>query len=84
MLSEVGYKEHGVHRWMVEDKLKYARELARGLNDLHTIDDARTAIAGKYPTVLKFDGLAAGKGVAVCPDEASAEEFQKEKGKINE
>ncbi len=38
-------------------------------------DAARAAIAGKYPTVLKFDGLAAGKGVAVCLDEASAEEF---------
>ena len=42
------------------------------------IDEARAAIAGKYPTVLKFDGLAAGKGVAVCPDEASAEEFLNE------
>lgn len=42
------------------------------------IEEARVAIAGKYPTVLKFDGLAAGKGVAVCPDEASAEEFLQE------
>jgi len=43
-----------------------------------TVDDAdgaRTAIGGTFPTVLKFDGLAAGKGVAVCPDEASAEAF---------
>lgn len=42
------------------------------------VDDvaaARVAIAGRYPTVLKFDGLAAGKGVAVCADEASAEAF---------
>lgn len=39
------------------------------------IGEARRAINGRYPTVLKFDGLAAGKGVAVCPDEASAEEF---------
>ncbi len=38
---------------------------------------AREAIGGKYPTVLKFDGLAAGKGVAVCPDEDSAEDFLK-------
>ncbi len=37
--------------------------------------EARALIAGKYPTVLKFDGLAAGKGVAVCSDEASAEAF---------
>ncbi len=39
------------------------------------IEEARAAINGVYPTVLKFDGLAAGKGVAVCADEASAEEF---------
>ena len=43
-----------------------------------TRDQAMNAIAGKYPTVLKFDGLAAGKGVAVCPDEASAESFLQE------
>ena len=36
---------------------------------------ARAAIGGQYPTVLKFDGLAAGKGVAVCPNEAEAEAF---------
>lgn len=41
-------------------------------------DEARSAIGGVYPTVLKFDGLAAGKGVAVCADEASAEEFLQE------
>ena len=40
-----------------------------------TLEQAVAAIAGDYPTVLKFDGLAAGKGVAVCPDEASALEF---------
>lgn len=40
-----------------------------------TLQEAVDAIAGIYPTVLKFDGLAAGKGVAVCPDEASAMEF---------
>lgn len=42
------------------------------------IEEARAAINGVYPTVLKFDGLAAGKGVAVCPDAASAEEFLQE------
>ncbi len=40
-----------------------------------TLDEAVAAIGGKYPTVLKFDGLAAGKGVAVCADEASAMDF---------
>lgn len=42
------------------------------------IAEARSAINGVYPTVLKFDGLAAGKGVAVCEDEASAEDFLNE------
>jgi len=42
------------------------------------IEEARAAINGVYPTVLKFDGLAAGKGVAVCEDEASAEAFLNE------
>jgi phosphoribosylamine--glycine ligase len=40
-----------------------------------TFDEALAAIAGEYPIVLKFDGLAAGKGVAVCPDQASARDF---------
>lgn len=44
----------------------------------NSVEEAREAIGGKYPTVLKFDGLAAGKGVAVCPDEASAREFLNE------
>lgn len=46
-----------------------------GYAAVDTLDAARDAIGGKYPTVLKFDGLAAGKGVAVCEDEAMAEEF---------
>ena len=43
-----------------------------------SLEEAQEAIAGRYPTVLKFDGLAAGKGVAVCPDEDSANEFLNE------
>ena len=46
-----------------------------GYAAVNDIEAAREAIAGRYPTVLKFDGLAAGKGVAVCPDETSAEAF---------
>ena len=42
---------------------------------VESYDEAIAAINGQYPTVLKFDGLAAGKGVAVCMDAASAEEF---------
>jgi phosphoribosylamine--glycine ligase len=49
-----------------------------GATAVDTIDEARAAIGGAYPTVLKFDGLAAGKGVAVCADEAAAEEFLNE------
>lgn len=40
-----------------------------------SLAEAIAAIDGKFPTVLKFDGLAAGKGVAVCPDEPSAMAF---------
>jgi len=40
-----------------------------------TLEEAVSAIGGEYPTVLKFDGLAAGKGVAVCPDDTSAMSF---------
>ena len=46
-----------------------------GYAAVNTRGEAVAAIGGKYPTVLKFDGLAAGKGVAVCPDEASAGAF---------
>tara|TARA_R110002096_G_scaffold27094_8_gene83202 strand:- start:720 stop:1970 length:1251 start_codon:yes stop_codon:yes gene_type:complete len=46
-----------------------------GYDAVENIDDARAAIGGQYPTVLKFDGLAAGKGVAVCMAEAEAEAF---------
>jgi phosphoribosylamine--glycine ligase len=49
-----------------------------GYASVNSVEEARAAIGGKYPTVLKFDGLAAGKGVAVCLDEASAEEFLEE------
>ncbi len=40
-----------------------------------SLDEAKAAIGGRYPTVLKFDGLAAGKGVAVCTDETQADAF---------
>lgn len=40
-----------------------------------TLAEAVDAIAGEYPTVLKFDGLAAGKGVAVCASEKEAMDF---------
>ncbi len=48
-----------------------------GYAAVENIDDARAAITS-YPCVLKFDGLAAGKGVAVCTNEADAEAFLQE------
>ncbi len=70
-------------------QLEASKEFAKKFMQRHDIptggatgcanaDEARAAINGVYPTVLKFDGLAAGKGVAVCLDEASAEEFLQE------
>ncbi|MEM9482039.1 MAG: phosphoribosylamine--glycine ligase [Verrucomicrobiota bacterium] len=46
-----------------------------GYDAVNTREAAVAAIGGKYPTVLKFDGLAAGKGVAVCPDVESVNAF---------
>jgi len=43
-----------------------------GATATDSLEEALEAIDGEYPTVLKFDGLAAGKGVAVCDDEKSA------------
>jgi phosphoribosylamine--glycine ligase len=67
-------------------QLEASKEFAKEFLARHRIPTARAvavasadaafaAIAGVYPTVLKFDGLAAGKGVAVCPDAAAAAEF---------
>lgn len=56
--------------FLVKHKIPTGKATAVG-----SLEEARKAIGGVYPTVLKFDGLAAGKGVAVCPDEASAEAF---------
>lgn len=67
-------------------QLEASKEFAKGFLErqgiptggaaaVDTIEEARAAIGGRYPVVLKFDGLAAGKGVAVCHDEAQAEAF---------
>ncbi len=45
-----------------------------GFEVVDNIDAARAAVSS-YPTVLKYNGLAAGKGVAVCTDEEGVEEF---------
>ena len=70
-------------------QLEASKEFAKDFlirNDIPTarasacdsLESALEAVAGTYPTVLKFDGLAAGKGVAVCPDEKSALDFLNE------
>jgi len=46
-----------------------------GATATDSLEEALAAIGGEYPTVLKFDGLAAGKGVAVCADEKATREF---------
>jgi phosphoribosylamine--glycine ligase len=40
--------------------------------EVDTVEAGMEAIGGRYPAVVKFDGLAAGKGVVVAPDEATA------------
>jgi phosphoribosylamine--glycine ligase len=42
--------------------------------EVETVEAGMRAIDGRYPTVIKFDGLAAGKGVVVAPDAATARE----------
>ncbi|MBK1792633.1 phosphoribosylamine--glycine ligase [Persicirhabdus sediminis] len=87
LCEEAGIPCWGPHRQsaQLEASKEFAKEFMQrhniptgGATGCANIEEARAAINGVYPTVLKFDGLAAGKGVAVCPDEASAEEFLQE------
>ena len=82
-------KKHGIPCWgppKESAQLEASKEFAKAFlvrngiptaraTATDTLEQAVAAIAGEYPTVLKFDGLAAGKGVAVCPDEAAALDF---------
>ena len=84
--------ERGIPCWGPPKKaaaLEGSKEFAKQFMERHgiptgtaktveSLEEAREVIGGSYPTVLKFDGLAAGKGVAVCPDEASASGFLEE------
>jgi phosphoribosylamine--glycine ligase len=43
-----------------------------------SVEEGLEAIAGNYPAVLKYDGLAAGKGVVIAADEAHARQALEE------
>ena len=70
-------------------QLEASKEFAKEFMERHSIptgkaqacssaQECREAIDGVHPVVLKFDGLAAGKGVAVCMDEMQSEAFLNE------
>ncbi|NCG28236.1 MAG: phosphoribosylamine--glycine ligase [Verrucomicrobiales bacterium] len=84
-------REKGIPTWgpvKESAKLEASKEFAKKFMFRHNIptggyevaNDYESAMSAikKYPTVLKFDGLAAGKGVAICADESEAESFLKE------
>ncbi|MGE4232941.1 MAG: phosphoribosylamine--glycine ligase [Bacteriovoracia bacterium] len=47
------------------------------IESIEELDHAASKV-GSYPLVLKFDGLALGKGVQVCTDEYEAKDFLKQ------
>ncbi|MEZ5324479.1 MAG: phosphoribosylamine--glycine ligase [Verrucomicrobiales bacterium] len=84
-------REAGIPCWGPEKQsaqLEASKEFAKNFMVKHSIptgsavatsspDEARAAITC-YPVVLKFDGLAAGKGVVICEDAAQADAFLEE------
>lgn len=79
--ERVGIPCWGPHKRSAQ--LEASKEFAKDFLARHAIptgkaqvvtdkEAAIAAIGGNFPTVLKFDGLAAGKGVAVCLDRAAA------------
>jgi phosphoribosylamine--glycine ligase len=83
-LEEGGVRAFGPSRAAarLEGSKRYAKELMADLGVptaahgvLRSREEALAAIAdSSYPVVLKADALAAGKGVIICPDDASARE----------
>ncbi|MDC3379468.1 phosphoribosylamine--glycine ligase, partial [Planctomycetota bacterium] len=84
-LQKLGHKVFGPSQEAakLEGSKTFAKQLARQHNvpspDFKVFHTARSAMdylerAGTYPLVVKADGLAAGKGVMVCPDAKTAQE----------
>jgi len=83
-LQKAGLRAFGPSREAarLEGSKRYAKKLMADLGVptaahgvLRSREEALAAIAHtSYPTVLKADALAAGKGVIICPDHASARE----------
>lgn len=81
-------REAGIPTWgpvaesaQLESSKKFAKEFmvrhgipTGGYAVAGSADEAKAAIES-YPAVLKFDGLAAGKGVVICNNEAEADAF---------
>ena len=69
-------------------QLESSKEFAKEFMIRHAIPTGGYAVAGNaveakaavasYPTVLKFDGLAAGKGVVICNNESEVDAFLEE------
>ncbi|MBI4898395.1 MAG: phosphoribosylamine--glycine ligase [Actinobacteria bacterium] len=58
-----------------KDVMEAAGVPTAGHSVLRSRDEALAALTDcRYPAVFKSDGLAAGKGVIICPDEAAARE----------
>jgi len=87
-LSEAGIAAFGpsAEAARLEGSKRFAKELmadlgipTAGYTVLRTREEALGQLSStSYPVVLKADALAAGKGVVVCPDEATAREAVEE------
>ncbi len=88
-LAEIGIKSFGPNKAaaQIEASKVFSKDLMRKYNiptaAYGSFDDANAALnyvkkEGKYPVVLKADGLALGKGVLICEDEAQAEQGLKD------
>lgn len=86
-LAEV-CRQAGVPCWgpsKAAAQLEASKQFAKEFLCRHSIPTAHYAVVGsreaayaeirRYPVVLKFDGLAAGKGVAICLDGQAVDDF---------